>query len=141
MATAKTVKSKKQEPPQDNFLLASFAHFSILTVLLLGPFSIVIPLIIWLMERNKPDKSSFVEFQAKQAFFFQLILYLATFALGVVVAILSIILIGILLIPFLLLFPLAGVVYGIIGGVRVSQGENFRYFWVADFIEAGRKKS
>ena len=137
MATAKNAKSTKSKSiPQDNSQLAALAHLSFLTVMIIGPFSIAIPLIIWLLERNKPDKSLLVEFHAKQAFFFQLAVYIITAALGIVVGILSIIVIGLLLIPFLILFPLACVIYGIYGGVKVWNGEEFRYVYVADFVEA-----
>ena len=45
-------------------------------------------------------------------------------------------LVGFILIPFLFLLSLAAVVYGIYGGIKVWNGETFRYMYVADFIEA-----
>ena len=134
-------KPVKKEKSRDTNLLASLAHFSILTVLILGPFSMAVPLILWLTERNRPDKSSHVEFHAKQAFFFQAAAYIVSAVLGVCMVILSIILIGLLLIPVLILFGLAVVVYGVYGGVQVNQGREFRYLFVADFIEAGEKSA
>ncbi len=136
MPTQKSVKTTKSKPvPQDNPQLAALAHLSFLTVLVIGPFSMAIPLIIWLLERHKPDKSPLVEFHAKQSFFYQLAIYLITAGLGIVVGILSIIIIGLLLIPLLILFPLVGLVYGVYGGVKVWNGNEFRYILVADFIE------
>lgn len=138
MSPEKTKKPAKPKPSvKDNSQLAALAHFSILAVLIIGPLSIVIPLIIWLLERNKPDKSVTLEFQAKQAFFYQLAAYLITAVLGVIVGILSIILVGLLFIPVLILFPIAAVVYGIYAGIKVWQGEDFRYIYLADFLEAG----
>ena len=143
MAPEKAVKTTKPKPKpkakpkaKDNPQLASLAHLSILTVLFMGPLCMAIPLIIWLLERNKPDKSPYVEFQAKQAFFFQVAVFLITTALGIVAGILSIILIGLLLIPVLILAPLAGVAYGVYAGVKVWNGEEFRYIYLADFLDA-----
>lgn len=96
----------------------------------------VIPLIIWLLERNKSNKSTQVEFHAKQAFFYQLAVYLIGAVLGIFIGLLSIILIGLLFIPVLILFGMAALIYGAYGGIRVGQGEDFRYIYVADFIEA-----
>ena len=131
----------KKEKTRDTNLLASLAHFSILTVLILGPFSIAVPLILWLTERNRTDKSSLVEYHAKQAFFFQVAAYVVSAVLGICMVILSIILIGLLLIPVLVIFGLAVIVYGVYGGIQVNQGKEFRYMFVADFIEAGEKTS
>lgn len=132
----KPEKTKSQPQPTNNTQLASLAHLSFLTVLIIGPFSIVIPLIIWLLERNKPEKSSFVEFQAKQAFFYQLAVYLITAVLGILVGILSIIIIGLLFVPLLIIFPIVAVIYGVYAGIQVWNGTEFRYIYVADFIEA-----
>ncbi|NJN44323.1 MAG: hypothetical protein HC806_06105 [Anaerolineae bacterium] len=51
--------------------------------------------------------------------------------------ILSAFLIGLLCIPFALVFsvlPLGAIVYGIIGGIQSYQGQNFRYWLVADWV-------
>ncbi len=52
----------------------------------------------------------------------------------------SAILIGILLIPFavlltliFLLMPILALVYGVVGGVQCSSGEDFRYWLVGDW--------
>ncbi len=135
MATqkAKTIKKSARDP----VLLSMLAHLSILTVLIIGPLSMVIPLLIWLLERNKPDKSDVIEFHSKQAFFYQIAVYLIITLLAIIIAILSIILVGLLFIPLLILCGLAAIAYGVYGGIRVSQGEDFRYFYIADFIETG----
>lgn len=137
MVTQKTsVLKKSNSSSRDPTLLAALSHFSILAVLLIGPFSMVIPLLIWLSERNRTEPSLFIEFHAKQAFFYQVAVYLISAILGILSLVLSIIFIGFLLIPVLILFALAAIIYGIYGGMRISQGEDFRYIYVADFIEA-----
>ena len=130
-----TQKPKKTGPVRDLKLLATLSHLSILTIFILGPFCMGIPLIIWLMERSRSDASPLLEFQAKQAFFFQLALILVEAFLGIVVGILSLIVIGVLLIPLLVMLGLAGVVYGVYAGIQVSQEKEFRYFIIADLIQ------
>lgn len=134
-------RASERNGSRDTNLWASLAHFSILTVFFLGPFSMAIPLILWLTERNRPEKSDRVEYHARQAFFFQAAAYIVSAVLGVCMVILSVILIGLLLIPVLILFGLAVVVYGVYGGIQVNQGREFRYVFVADFIDAGEKKA
>ncbi len=138
MATKKTTVSKtEKKPSRDPILLSTVAHLSILASPAIPFFSMVIPLLIWLLERNKPDKSEIIEFHGKQAFFYQVAVYLLTILLGIITVILSMILVGLILIPVLIIFPLVAIAYGVYGGIRVSQGENFRYIYIADFIEAG----
>ncbi|HEY5157049.1 MAG TPA: hypothetical protein VII93_03695, partial [Anaerolineales bacterium] len=59
----------------------------------------------------------------------------------VVVGILSVLLIGIILIPFALvatlilaLLPLGALVYGVVGGIQVSQGQDFKYWLIGDWV-------
>lgn len=137
MPAQSTPKPKKVTPPakEDN-TLASLSHFSILACFIIGPFCVAIPLIIWLLEQNKPKGSKKLIFEAKQAFFYQVALFLATTVLGVIVGVLTIIVIGLILIPLLAIVFLAGVGYGVYGGIKVSQGESFRYKYVTDFVES-----
>ncbi len=138
MATQKTTVSKTtKKPSRDPILLSTLAHLSILASLVIPFFAMVIPLLIWLLERNKADRSDMIEFHGKQAFFYQVAVYLITVLLGIITAILSLVLVGDLLIPILIIFPIVAIAYGVYGGIRVSQGENFRYIFIADFIEAG----
>lgn len=130
--------TKKTGNERDTTLLAAISHFSILATFVMGPFAMVIPLIIWLLERSKADGSPLVEFQANQAFFYQIALWVVSAALGIIIGILSIIVIGVLFIPVLILFVIAAIVYGVVGGLKVMQGEDFRYIIIADFIDPKR---
>ncbi len=96
----------------------------------------VVPLVIWLSERNKANKNQTIEFHARQAFFYQVAAFIAAALLGFIVGVLMAILIGVLLVPFMVLFGLAVIVYGVYGGIQVMQGHEFRYYWIADFLEA-----
>jgi len=125
----------------DPVLLSAIAHASILAFFIMGPLTVIIPLIIWLSERNRAERSESIEFHARQAFFFQSFVYLAAITAGIVVFILTFIFVGLLLIPFLILFVLGAVGYGVYGGLQVWQGREFRYRYVTDFIEKTAKKT
>ncbi|MEE8389197.1 MAG: DUF4870 domain-containing protein, partial [Anaerolineae bacterium] len=95
-------------------------------------------LAIYLFYQNR---SRYVAYHALQSLIFQLIVWLGGGILtGITWAItgtLSAILIGLLCIPFALLItaiPLAGVVYGVIGGIQCSQGQDFRYWLIGDWV-------
>ena len=122
----------------DERLWAMLAHLSVLLNLVTGFLGVFAPLIIYLIYK---DRSRFVAFQSMQAFIFQLIFWAGGGVLvGVMWAmtgILSAFLIGLLCIPFALLFsllPLGAIVYGVIGGIQAYQGQDFRYWLVADWV-------
>ena len=141
---------------------AGLAHASVLITLLLGLASggiaailgPIIPAIIWYVYR---DKSDYVADQARQATIFQLAGFVALLALAVVGAILvalgwavsavlTVVLIGLLLLPIMLIvtvlwvaafvaLPIAMVVYGCYGALEAYNGRPFRYYWIADMID------
>lgn len=100
-----------QTPGNDDRNLAMLAH-------LLGIVSGFIgALIIWLI---KKDQSAFIDEQGKEALNFQI-----TILIGFVIAgVLTIILIGALLMPVLLIVNL---VFCILAAVAVSKGEHYKY--------------
>lgn len=119
----------------DPVLLSVIAHGSILAMFFLGPLTLLVPLIIWLSERNQSSPSETVLFHAQHAFFYQLVVYVIGFILGSCVALLTLIFIGLFFIPFLILFFLAAIVYGVYGAIQVWQGKPFRYKYISDFVE------
>jgi len=58
-----------------------------------------------------------------------------------VVFILTFVFVGLLLIPFLILFILGAIGYGVYGGLQVWQGRDFRYKYVTDAIEKTTNKT
>ncbi len=126
---------KNASKTPDPMLLSMIAHGSILAVFFLGPLTLLVPLVIWLSERNQPNPSELVLFHARHAFFYQLAVYLIGGIVGLFIALLTIIFIGLFFIPFLILFLLAAVVYGVYGAIQVWQGRPFRYKFVSDFLE------
>ena len=124
--------------PSEERTWAMLAHLSILLNLVTGLLGLVGALAIYLIYQNR---SRYVMYHALQSLIFQLIVWLGGGILtGITWAItgtLSAILIGLICIPFALVItaiPLAGVVYGIIGGIQCSQGQDFRYWLVGDWV-------
>jgi len=127
--------------PADERTWAMVAHLSVLLNLVTGFLGVAAALAIYLVYK---DRSRYVAYQAMQAFLFQLIFWagggLIIGIMWAVVGALSAIFIGIFLIPFaliltfvFLLFPVLAMVYGIIGGIRCSSGEDFRYWLISDW--------
>lgn len=116
---------------------AMLAHLSVLVNLVTGSLGPAVALVIFLIFK---DRSKYVAFQALQATLFQLVWWLgAWLVLGVLWAItglMSIVLIGLLCIPFvcvLSLLPVYPLVHGTIGAIRCSAGDDFEYFWIGSW--------
>jgi uncharacterized Tic20 family protein len=131
-------------PPQplseaDERLWAMLAHLSVLLNLVTGFLGVFTPLLLYFMFR---DRSRFVAFQAMQSFMFQLVWWGGSVVLiGIlwtIVGLLSAVFIGLICIPIAILFsflPFAAVIYGIIGAIQTYQGQDFRYWLVADWVK------
>jgi uncharacterized Tic20 family protein len=117
---------------------AMLAHLSVLANLVTGSLGPLIPLIIYLVYK---DRSRYVAYQSLQAFLFQLLWWVGG---GVVIGvtwagtiILMPVLVGFLCLPIAILIsflPLGVMVYGVIAGIRASQGEDFKYWIVGDAV-------
>lgn len=114
------------------------AHLSILLNLVTGVLGPVAAIIIYMIYQNR---SRYVAYQAMQSFLLQLITWVGG---GVLIAItwivtsaLMMVLVGFILLPIaclVSLVPLAAVVYGVIGGVQCSQGQDFKYWLIGDWV-------
>nr|MBI2904207.1 DUF4870 domain-containing protein [Chloroflexota bacterium] len=117
---------------------AMLAHLCVLLNVVTGFLGVLGSLLIYLICK---DRSRYVAYQSLQAVVFQLVWWVGG---GVVVGItwaitgiLSAILIGILCIPIALiitLIPLAALGYGAFAGIECSQGKDFRYWLVGDWV-------
>jgi uncharacterized Tic20 family protein len=127
--------------PADERTWAMLAHLSVLLNLVTGFLGVGVALLIYFIYK---DRSRYVAYQAMQAFLFQLVFWagggLLIGAMWAVVGVLSAILIGILLIPFavvltllFLVMPVVALVYGVIGSIQTSNGEDFRYWLIGDW--------
>ncbi len=117
---------------------AMLAHLSVLVNLFSGFLGPIAALVIYLVYK---ERSRYVAYQSLQALVFQLIAWIGGGALvGIIWAItgvLSMVLIGLILIPLaciLSLLPLGALVYGVVGAVETAQGRDFRYWLVGDWL-------
>ena len=99
--------------PQDQKTMAMLSH-------VLGIFTgFVAPLVIWLINKDKAD-AAFVVDQAKESLNFQITMCIGWFAAGA----LTVVLIGLLLFPVLLI---ANLILCIMGGMKANEGVEYRY--------------
>jgi uncharacterized Tic20 family protein len=116
---------------------AMLAHLSVLINLFTGVLGPVVALIIYLIFL---PRSKYVAYHAMQSFLFQLVMWYGLGVMWGVVGMLSAVVIGVVLIPFACIltpFLLIGMaiapIYGIVGAVETSQGQDFKYWLVGDW--------
>jgi hypothetical protein len=114
------------------------SHLSVLANLVTGFLGPVVALIIYLVYK---ERSRYVAYHSMQAFVFQMVWWVGAGALAgiawAVSGVLSAVLIGLLCMPLaciISLLPLASLVYGVIGGVQTSQGQDFKYWLIGDWV-------
>jgi hypothetical protein len=123
----------------DERLWSALAHLSALLNAVTGFLGVVISFVIYLAYKDRSEK---VAFHALQATYFQLVFIIGAGVLasvfGFVTVMLATVLIGIICIPIagaLVLIPVGAMIYALLGGLQVYQGETFRYALVADWAE------
>jgi len=124
--------------PSEQRTWAMLSHLSVLINLFTGFIGPLVALLIYLIFR---DRSRYVAYHSLQSFINQLIWWVGG---GTIIAIiwtitgvLSAALVGLCLIPLACLFtmmPLIAVVQGVIGAVQTSQGQDYKYWWVGDWV-------
>jgi uncharacterized Tic20 family protein len=126
--------------PSDERTWAMLAHISVLANLFTGFLGPVVALVIYLVFK---DRSRYVAYQSMQSFIFQLIWWVGGgFLAGIswtISGILAAILIGCCLMPIALLIsfiPVGALVYGTIGAIQCSQGQDFQYWLVGDWVRS-----
>jgi uncharacterized Tic20 family protein len=102
---------------KDERMWATFSHLGIVAGLVIPLGSILAPLIIWLVHK---DKSSYVDEHAKEALNFQLTMLIAF----IISAILMIIVVGFFLMAAVGIIDL---VYSIIAATKANNGEHYKY--------------
>ena len=122
--------------PAEEKQWAMLSHFSVLLNLVTGFLGVVAPLIIYLIYK---ERSRYVAFHSLQAFVFQVICWFGGSALAIVSSLLSGVIpfIGLLCLPLACIFgilPVVALVYGTIGGIQVNQGQDFKYWFVGDWV-------
>ena len=109
-------------PPQqlsesDARLWATFAHLGIVAGFIIPLATVLVPLIIWLVFK---DKSAFVDRHGRSALNFQLTMLIA-FAIA---GILTVVYIGFLL---MIALGVLNLVFSIIAAVAANKGEGYKY--------------
>lgn len=99
------------------------AHLSALVGLVVG-FSFIGPLVIYLVKR---DDDPYVRQQSAEALNFNLSFLLYAIVAGVITFVLTLILVGLLLIPVLIAGGVAWLVLVIVAAMKANQGEAYRY--------------
>jgi uncharacterized protein len=121
---------------QDERTWSMLAHLSVLLNLITGIGGPVAALVIWLVYK---DKSQRVAFHALQALWYQVAWAVILMVGWAVTTILMIVVIGFLLIPVMLIASLVPFVHMCYAAYRVNQGVNYRYPFIADQIDPGRR--
>jgi uncharacterized protein len=122
--------------PKDENTWSALAHLSVFLNLFTGLLGPVAALVIWLMYK---DRSPRVTFHALQSALYQLA-WIVILAVGwTVAAFLTIILVGFLLFPVMIVLTLVPFVHMAYAAYKVNQGVDYRYPWVADLLERERR--
>ena len=121
---------------QDERTWSMLAHLSVLLNIVTGIGGPIAALVIWLVYR---DRSPRVSFHALQSLWYQVAWAIILFVGWFVTGILSIIFIGLLLIPVMLIATLVPFVHQCYAAYKVYQGVDYRYPIIADMIDGGRR--
>jgi uncharacterized Tic20 family protein len=121
---------------QDERTWSMLAHLSVLLNIVTGIGGLIAALVIWLVYR---DRSRRVSFHALQSLWYQVAWAVILFVGWFVTGILSIIFIGLLLIPVMLIATLVPFVHQCYAAYKVYQGVDYRYPIIADMIDGGRR--
>jgi uncharacterized Tic20 family protein len=124
--------------PADERTWAMLAHLSVLLNLVTGFLGPAASFVIYLMYK---DRSRYVAFHAMQATLMQLVFWIGGGVLAAIAwtfsGLLTVVIIGLCCMPFaflISLLPLGALIYGVIGAIQVNQGQDFRYWLVADWV-------
>jgi uncharacterized protein len=128
--------------PSDERTWAMISHLSMLLNLVTGFLGPIAAILIYVVFK---DRSRYVAYHSLQSFYFQLIWWAGIIglvgAIWIMTILLSFIVIGIILIPFAILvtailsiIPVAALVYGVVGAIQTSQGQDFRYWLIGDWV-------
>lgn len=116
--------------PFDEKQYALFLHLSALTWILSIP-GFIGPLVLWLL---KKDQSPFVDRHGRAAMDFQISVFIYALAAGLLIGVVAVVTLGIgvlLLIPVIALAAIAGavlvIVFPILAGIKASHGQDYDY--------------
>ena len=132
--TGTTTSGVSQMSAQDEQTWSIIAHLSVLAGLIgLMPFG---ALIVWLLYK---DKSPRVRFHAAQALWYQIAWIVILIAWTFLSIALTLVIIGFFMFFLLPLLALVPLIHGCYAAYKVSQGVDYRYPFIADYIDGGRR--
>ena len=118
---------------RDERTWSMLAHLSMFLNLFTGLLGPVAALVIWLVYR---DRSPRVAFHALQSMWYQVAWILILGVGWAVTGLLTVVVVGFLLIPVMIIATIVPFVNAGYAASRVSKGEDYRYPFVADLIQS-----
>jgi uncharacterized Tic20 family protein len=106
-------------------------HLSALAGLFLPAGNVLGPLLVWQIKKNEMPA---VIPHGKASLNFQLTVLILTLIAGAAAFVLSFFCIGVLLIPVVILLPIAGFVFAVIAGIKANDGLDYRYPFLWEMI-------
>jgi uncharacterized Tic20 family protein len=107
-------KRKHRDPTNEDKQMAMFCHLG-------GMMGIIIPLILWLTQK---EKSSFIDEQGREAVNFGITMIIAHMVIGLVTCGFGL----------LITVPI-GIIFHVMAGIAANRGEDYRYPICIRFIE------
>ena len=126
--------------PSEERQWAMIAHLSVLVNLFSGFLGPVVPLVIYMIYK---DRSRYVAYQSLQGLIFQIVWWIGggvlTGVAWTITGTLSAFVIGIICIPFACIIsamPLVALGYGVYAGLQTNQGQDFKYWLIGDWLRS-----
>ena len=113
---------------------SALVHLSIFLNLFTGFLGPVVAFAIWMVYRGRSDR---VAFHAMRSLWYQLAWLLVLTVGWTVTGILTLVLIGFLLVPVMLLLSLVPFVHAAYAAYKASQGVDYHYLWAVDLLKGG----
>ena len=121
---------------QDERTWSMLSHLSVLLSLVTGIGGPIAALVIWSVYK---DRSQRVAFHALQSLWYQVAWIVILFVGWTVTGILSLIFIGLLLIPVMLIATIVPIVHQCYAAYKVNQGVDYRFPVIADMVDRERR--
>jgi uncharacterized Tic20 family protein len=121
---------------QDERMWSMLAHLSVLVSIITGIGGPIAALVIWLVYK---DRSQRVAFHALQSLWYQVAWIVILFVGWTITGILSLVVIGLVLIPVMLLATFVPLVHMCYAAYKVNQGVDYRYPFIADMVDRGHR--
>jgi uncharacterized protein len=113
---------------------SALAHLSIFLNLFTGFLGPVVAFAIWMVYRGRSER---IAFHAMRSLWYQLAWLIILTVGWTVTGILTLVLIGFLLVPVMLLLSLIPFVHAAYAAYKASRGVDYHYLWATDLLKGG----